>query len=126
MKQINYLFTTIKNSFLSNNYFIYINASIFKYKILKLLQLKGYIKNWYWINLKFKNLLFINLNSNLKSIHGFKYFNPKLQKNYIKKKNLKNLKQLTGLVILSTSKGILSVDNAYKLGLGGSLICYIW
>ncbi len=39
---------------------------------------------------------------------------------------LKKFKNGYGSYVVSTSKGILSNDEAYKIGVGGELLCSIW
>ena len=40
--------------------------------------------------------------------------------------DIKKFKNGYGTLIISTSKGVISNDEAYKLGIGGEVICSIW
>ena len=40
--------------------------------------------------------------------------------------NIKKFKNGYGTIVVSTSKGVLSNDAAYKEGVGGEMICSIW
>ncbi|MEA3315681.1 MAG: 30S ribosomal protein S8 [Campylobacterota bacterium] len=39
---------------------------------------------------------------------------------------LKNFKNGYGTIIVSTNKGVISNDEAYKLNVGGELLCSVW
>nr|QEM01860.1 30S ribosomal protein S8 [Nephromyces sp. ex Molgula occidentalis] len=115
----------IKNSYLSKKSFWYFPATFFEYKIGKVLKSKGYIKNIFWINIKNKSILYLELNNNKKSISKIKFFKYYYKNKYLSRNNLLNLNKIYGLYLISTSKGIMSTQLAYKLNLGGKLICYI-
>nr|QEM01830.1 30S ribosomal protein S8 [Nephromyces sp. ex Molgula occidentalis] len=125
MTFINFLIH-IKNSYLSNKSCWYFPATYFQYRIGKILQNYGYIKNIFWINIKNKSILYIELNINKQYISNIKFFKNYYKKKYLSKNNLLNLNKITGLHLISTSKGVMSSQLAYKLNLGGKLICYIW
>lgn len=45
---------------------------------------------------------------------------------YTRQKDIPKVLGGIGLVILSTSKGIMSDRNARQQGLGGEILCYVW
>jgi small subunit ribosomal protein S8 len=45
---------------------------------------------------------------------------------YIGASEMKDVRQGTGISILSTSRGVLSNREARKLGVGGELLCQVW
>lgn len=48
------------------------------------------------------------------------------RRQYIKAKEIPKVKNGRGLVVVSTSRGIMSGDNARQKGLGGELICEVF
>ncbi|KKP97286.1 MAG: 30S ribosomal protein S8 [Candidatus Moranbacteria bacterium GW2011_GWD2_36_12] len=48
------------------------------------------------------------------------------QRIYVKKTDIKRVKNGYGISIVSTSKGMMTGDKAKKLGLGGEVICEVW
>jgi small subunit ribosomal protein S8 len=48
------------------------------------------------------------------------------QRIYVKKNKIPRVKSGFGFSIISTSKGLMTDDEARKSGLGGELICQIW
>ena len=45
---------------------------------------------------------------------------------YAEKNKVPKVLRGLGIAILSTSKGVLTGENAKKNGVGGEVICYIW
>ncbi len=48
------------------------------------------------------------------------------QRIYVKKTDIKKIKNGYGISIVSTSRGIMTGDMARKLGIGGEIICEVW
>jgi len=96
--------------------------------IVKIFQEKGYIENY-----------FVEEKGNKKSIKVIlKYENDKSVINEIKRiskpgrrvykpaSEIKWFKNGYGTIIVTTSKGVLSNDEAHRLGVGGEVLCSIW
>jgi small subunit ribosomal protein S8 len=96
--------------------------------IVKIFQEKGYIENY-----------FVEENGNKKSIKVIlKYENDKSVISEIKRiskpgrrvykpaSEIKRFKNGYGTIIVTTSKGVLSNDEAHRLGVGGEVLCSIW
>ncbi|MFA5777149.1 MAG: 30S ribosomal protein S8 [Parcubacteria group bacterium] len=45
---------------------------------------------------------------------------------YLKKDEIKKIKNGFGIAVISTSKGVMTGKEARKLGLGGEYICEVW
>jgi len=45
---------------------------------------------------------------------------------YVGVGEMKDVRQGTGISVLSTSKGVLSNREAHKQGVGGELVCQVW
>lgn len=45
---------------------------------------------------------------------------------YVKKEEIKKIKNGFGIAVISTSRGVMTGSEARKLGLGGEYICEIW
>jgi small subunit ribosomal protein S8 len=48
------------------------------------------------------------------------------QRIYVKKTDIKRVKNGYGISVISTSQGMMTGDKAKKLGLGGEIICEVW
>lgn len=120
------MFTRIRNGQRSNKLLVVMPASNLKLSISSVLKKEGYIQD-YSVQGKIKLELEIIL----------KYFQGKGVIEHIQRisrpslriyKDKNNLPQVIsglGVAIISTSKGVLTDQEARKLGLGGEIICYV-
>lgn len=60
------------------------------------------------------------------AIHEIRRVSKEGRRVYVKKGEIKKVKNGFGLAVISTSKGVMSGVNAYRQGLGGELICEVW
>ena len=60
------------------------------------------------------------------AIREIKRISRQGQRIYVKKTDIKRVKNGYGISVVSTSKGIMTGDNARKAGLGGEIICEVW
>jgi small subunit ribosomal protein S8 len=60
------------------------------------------------------------------AIREIKRISRQGQRIYVKKTDIKRVKNGYGISIISTSKGIMTGDKAQKMGLGGEIICEVW
>jgi len=94
--------------------------------VLNLLKEKGYIKEFEYIEDRKTGTFKVNLNGNINNCGVIKPRYP------IKNEELDNWEsrylpaQHFGLLILTTTKGILSQDEARKEGIGGKLLAYVY
>ncbi len=75
---------------------------------------------------KFKELLVT-----LKPIEGqqhphFKRISKPGQRIYVKSKDIKRVRSGLGVLVVSTSKGVMSGEEAYKQKLGGEILCEVY
>lgn len=60
------------------------------------------------------------------AIREIKRISRQGQRIYVKKTDIKRVKNGYGISIVSTSKGMMTGDKAVKMGLGGEIICEVW
>ncbi|WP_259285957.1 uS8 family ribosomal protein [Candidatus Nasuia deltocephalinicola] len=107
--------------------YVFLNFSKKFINILKVLKTNGYIDNFYLFFFKI-NLIIIKLKYYKKKpvIKFFKKSSKFSLKIYKKYKNLSNFMNGLGIIIITTSKGVMTCDEAKRLGVGGELICYVF
>ncbi|WP_343126489.1 30S ribosomal protein S8 [Buchnera aphidicola] len=123
---ISNMLTSIRNGQKSNKIFIKIPYSKLKKNILKIMQEEGYIENFLITSMIKKEIQIY-----------FKYFQgkpviekiyrlskPSLRK-YNKRKSIPYSLEGLGVVILTTSQGVMTDRKARILGIGGELLCAI-
>lgn len=59
-------------------------------------------------------------------IQGLKRLSKPGQRIYIGKKDLRRFSKERGVIILSTSQGLMTLKNARKKGIGGEVLCKAW
>ncbi|MEA3346559.1 MAG: 30S ribosomal protein S8, partial [Candidatus Auribacterota bacterium] len=59
-------------------------------------------------------------------ITGIKRISRPGLRRYSEAKNVPNVYSGIGIAVLSTSKGIMTGDEAKKANIGGEILCYIW
>lgn len=134
MDSISDFFIRIKNAYLVKKSRVLIPFSKMRYEMAKILERRGFISAVKRKRRKKKNLetpqLFLDLK--LKYENGSPVFNNvKLiskpgRRLYIKKDEIKPVKSGYGVLIISTSKGVMTGEEARKAGVGGQAIAEIW
>jgi small subunit ribosomal protein S8 len=75
------------------------------------------------INLKY---FLDDKNKKTPQIQGIRRVSKQGQRIYVKKDEIPRVKNGYGFAIISTSKGLLTDNEARRTGLGGEIICEIW
>ena len=97
--------------------------------VVDIFQKKGYIENYNVIEDGKKKFIQVVLkyDENGKPVvTEIKRISKPGRRIYKGKDEIKNFKNGYGVMVISTSKGVLSNDEAYKLNVGGEVICTIW
>ncbi|MCX7965521.1 MAG: 30S ribosomal protein S8 [Syntrophorhabdaceae bacterium] len=125
------MLTRIRNAIMARHEFVDVPYSNMKYNISKILKDEGYIRNYkIFVDEKRKKFLkiYINYDENNNSvITGLKKISKPGRRVYIKSKDiLKTKNNNLGLLILSTSKGLMTDFNARKNNIGGEPLLMVW
>lgn len=118
------LLTRIRNAQLVHHKTISVPHSILKEGIVKLLKNKGYIKD-YLVEAKIPQktlLLTLKYHHQVSAIKEIKRISKPGVRIYAGRQDLYKFKRGRGLVILSTSKGVVDTHQAYKNNLGGEVL----
>jgi small subunit ribosomal protein S8 len=97
--------------------------------IMVVFQDKGYIESFNVIedgNKKFIKVVIKYDNSGKSVITEVKRISKPGRRVYKGRDELKRFKNGYGTIVVSTSKGVLSNEEAHKAGVGGELLCSIW
>jgi len=120
----------IKNAYTANMDTVVIPFSKFKADITNILDEEGYIRSHEvrkdeGIQGVIKVHLKYNKNGNC-AISGLKRISKPGLRVYAEKDKIPQVLGGLGVVIISTSKGVLTGSKAKKSGIGGEVICSIW
>lgn len=123
------MLTRIRNALMAKHEEIEMSSSRMKAEIAAILKAEGYIKNYHLIEDKKQGILKIYLKYNEKGegvIQGLKRISKPGCRIYAKAKDIPRVANGLGIVILTTSKGILADRPCRQLRAGGEVLCYIW
>ena len=97
--------------------------------VLKVFEEKGYIENFKVIeegNNKFINVTLKYDENGNSVINELKRVSKPGRRVYKGYEDIKRFKNGYGTLVVSTNKGVLANDEAYRLKVGGEVICSIW
>ncbi len=133
MDTISDFFIAIKNAYLVKKDRVVIPFSKMKYEMAKILEQKEFIsaiRKKKKIRKNGSEQIFLDLK--LKYQDGERLFNDVEmvsrpgRRIYFKKEEIRPVRNGYGILIISTSRGVMTGDEAKKLGLGGQAIAKVW
>jgi small subunit ribosomal protein S8 len=123
------LLTRIRNAGMSHKKDVRIPSSRIKVEIAKILREEGYIRNFKVIDDNLQGVLNITLmydKGNQNVITGLKKVSKPGCRIYCKADSIPKVLNGLGIVIISTSNGIITGQKCDELGVGGEVLCQIW
>ncbi|ECP8702567.1 30S ribosomal protein S8 [Campylobacter coli] len=97
--------------------------------LVGIFQAKGYIESFNVIEEDKKKFINVVLKYDEKGksvINELKRVSKPGRRVYKGKEEIKRFKNGYGTIVVSTSRGVLANDEAYKTGVGGEILCTIW
>ncbi|WP_104750352.1 30S ribosomal protein S8 [Helicobacter cynogastricus] len=97
--------------------------------ILQIFKDRGFIANYQVIEKKGKNFISVELAYDDKRravISEIKRLSKPGRRLYKQASELKRFKNGYGVIVVSTSKGVITNEEAYKQNVGGEVLCSIW
>jgi small subunit ribosomal protein S8 len=123
------MLTRIRNGALARHDSVTMPASKMKLNIAKILKQEGYIGGYEVSGTGTERELKITLKyqeRNKPVITGLKRMSKPGLRLYVQRNEIPRVYGGMGIAILSTSRGVVPSYKAWKQGLGGELLCYIW
>ena len=123
------MITRIRNAQLRTLYNVKIPSSKFRAKILEVLKQEGYISNYKLLpESKNKSSLVVDLkyHNGLPVIKDIKRVSKPGRRIYARADSISKIKNGLGVSIVSTSKGIMSDNDARMKNIGGEIICRVF
>ena len=106
-----------------------IPRSKIKEQVVRILRDEGFIKSYKCIEDRKQGIIRVYLKfgpRNEMVINGIKRISKPGLRKYVEKGEIPKVLGGTGIVILSTSKGIITDRESRALGVGGEVLCYVW
>ena len=124
MKLLSQMFTTLRNGQLARKQIVLVPYSNFCWNILNVLLVHGYIQG---IQKNNRTILIILKDiDGIPAIQDLKHVSRSRQRVYKPWNQLNLYQQGLGLVLVSTSKGVLSSSKAFEYKIGGEVLCQVF
>ena len=125
---ISNLLTNIRNAIMVQKETVDIPASRMAEKILSIFKETGYIEDYKLMktNAQGSYKVYLKYENRKPAIVGLKRISKPGLRVYKSGKDLPRVLNGMGTAVISTSKGVLSDQDARKQNVGGEILCYIW
>ena len=122
------MLTRIRNACMAKHEKVDIPASKMKIGIAKIMKEQGYIQNYKLIKDGKQGILRITLryHEGKPLILGLERISKPGRRQYRPADELPRIRNGFGIAIISTSKGLMTDEEARKTGVGGEVVCAIW
>jgi small subunit ribosomal protein S8 len=126
------MLTRIRNAVAAKHDYVSIPASKTKMAIAKVLKDEGYIKDFAIVEDKEKAVLRtirVTLNYTIKRdpvLTGIQRVSKPGLRVYVQRREIPRVYGGLGIAILSTPRGIMTGQQAWRSQVGGEVLCYVW
>ena len=123
------MLTRIRNAVSARHDYVNVPASKLKVAIAKVLQDEGFVGDFESFEEGPRRFIRINLayaEGHEPLLSGLKRVSRPGLRVYVQKREIPRVYNGLGIAILSTAKGIMSGQQAWRQGIGGEVLCYIW
>lgn len=119
--------TRLKNASIAEHYFVDIVLSKTVKNIVTVLKAAGFIKSFLVDESRRSIRVFLRYTPDRKAVlRGVRRLSKPSCRRYVKATNIPSVLDGIGIVLISTSKGIMTGYFARKQNLGGELLCSFW
>jgi small subunit ribosomal protein S8 len=123
------MLTRIRNAIMARHDFVLVPASRTKLSIARILKGEGFLAEYEVLKGKPHRVikLYLKYDDNNQSIFsGLERVSKPGLRVYVGQKEIPRVYGGVGVAILSTSKGVMTGKQAWRQGIGGELLCYVW
>ncbi len=123
------MLTRIRNANMVRHEFVLLPWSKMNLAIVRTLKEEGFIDNYEVLKSKPARMVKVYLkytDKNQPVILGLKRISKPGLRVYVSRSEIPRVYGGVGIAILSTSKGVMTGQRAWKQHLGGELLCYVW
>ena len=122
------MLTRIRNAIMAGHDSVLVPSSKIKLAIIKILKEEGFIERYEILKGQPAPMIKIRLKytGDQPAILGLERVSKPGLRVYVEKRQIPRVYGGLGIAILSTSKGIMTGQEAWRQHLGGEIICYVW
>ena len=123
------MLTRIRNAIMARYDSVLVPASKMKLAIARILKEEGFISDYEVVRGKSHRVIKVHLkytDKNQSVISGLERASKPGLRIYVQQKEIPRVYGGLGIAILSTSNGVMTGYQAWRQGIGGELLCYVW
>ena len=123
------MLTRIRNALMVGRESVTAPSSKMKVAIAKILKEEGFISDYELVQSSPQDQLRVQLRYHSKKepvINGLKRISKPGLRIYVEKREIPRFYGGRGISIISTSQGLMTGQEAWRRGIGGELLCYVW
>ncbi len=122
------MLTRIRNAIMAHHSDVLVPTSRIKLSIAKTLKEENFINGYEILKEKPQAMIKIQLKyvNNQPAVSGLERVSKPGLKIYVGRREIPRVYGGLGIAILSTPKGIMTGQGAWRRGLGGEVLCYVW
>lgn len=123
------MLSRIRNAIMARHDQVLVPASRIKLSIARILKEEGFINDYEVLRGKPHRVIKIYLkysDHNQSSLSGLEKVSKPGLRVYVGQKEIPRVYGGLGIAIISTSKGVKTGKQAWRQGIGGELLCYVW
>ncbi len=123
------MLTRIRNAIMAQHDFVLVPTSRMKLSIARILKEEGFISNYEVLRGKPQRMIKVYLkysDKNQSVLSRLERVSKSGLRVYVQRKEIPRVYGGAGIAIISTHKGVMTGQQAWRQGLGGELLCYIW
>ena len=122
------MLTIVRNGLAAKHEFVLVPVSRLKLAIIKTLKEEGFILDWKLIEDKRRMIkVYLKYDTNKRPVlSGLKRASKPSLRVYYPRNKISPVYGGLGVAILSTSKGVMTGQQARRGGVGGEVLCYVW
>jgi len=123
------MLTRIRNAIMARHDSVLIPASRLKLGIARIIKEEGFINDYEVLRGKPHRVIKIYLkygDKNQPVLSGLERVSKPGLRVHVQQKEIPRVYGGLGVAILSTSKGMMTGQQAWRQGIGGELLCYVW
>ncbi len=122
------MLTRIRNAIMAHHSDVLVPASRMKLSLVKTLKEENFIDGYEVLKEKPQAVIKIQLKyvNDQPAVSGLERVSKPSLKIYVGRREIPRVYGGLGIAILSTSKGVMTGQGAWRHGLGGEVLCYVW
>jgi small subunit ribosomal protein S8 len=122
------MLTRIRNALMARHDFVLVPTSRTKLSITKILKEEGFISDYEVLKGKPHRQIkiYLKYSDSQSAVSRLERVSKPGLRIYVQRKEIPRVYGGLGIAILSTPKGIMTGQKAWRSGTGGELLCYVW